>query len=123
MGEQLVWACKNGDLDQVKDIMEKPGFDVNAEILNGRSGIHFAADYGQSNVIEYLLSKGADINRADKYGITPLLASIYESNTDCVKLLLEKVRELCKGKSFLLAPDGSSYIECAETDEVKSLLM
>ena len=38
------------------------GFDVNAEILNGRSGIHFAADYGQSNVIEYLLSKGADIN-------------------------------------------------------------
>lgn len=24
MGEQLVWACKNGDLDQVKDIMEKP---------------------------------------------------------------------------------------------------
>ena len=35
---------------------------MNAEILNGRSGIHFAADYGQSNVIEYLLSKGADIN-------------------------------------------------------------
>ncbi|CAH3039923.1 unnamed protein product [Pocillopora meandrina] len=118
MGEQLVWACKNGDLDQVKDIMEKPGFDVNAEILNGRSGIHFAADYGQSNVIEYLISKGADINRADKYGITPLLASIYESNTDCVKLLLEKGAD-----KTLKAPDGSSYIECAEIDEIKSLLM
>ena len=24
MGEQLVWACKNGDMDQVKAIVEKP---------------------------------------------------------------------------------------------------
>lgn len=24
MGEELVWACKNGDLDQVKAIVEKP---------------------------------------------------------------------------------------------------
>ena len=24
MGEELVWACKNGDLDQVKAIVDKP---------------------------------------------------------------------------------------------------
>ena len=28
----------------------------------------------------------------DKHGITALLASIYESKTDCVGLLIEKVR-------------------------------
>ncbi|PFX32702.1 myotrophin-like [Stylophora pistillata] len=117
MGEEFVWACKNGDLDQVRAIAEKPGFYVNAEILNGRNGVHFAADYGHSNIIEYLLSKGADINRPDKYNITPLLASIFEGKTDCVKLLLEKGAD-----KTLKAPDGSSYIECAETDEIKSLL-
>ncbi|XP_020605715.1 myotrophin-like [Orbicella faveolata] len=91
MREELVWACKNGDLDQVKAIVGKPGFDINAELLGGRNGLHFAADYGQKDVIEFLLSKGADINRPDKYGITPLLASIFESKTECVKLLLQKV--------------------------------
>lgn len=117
MVEELVWACKNGDLDQVKAIVEKPGFDINAELLSGRNGLHFAADYGQKEVIEFLLSKGADINRPDKHGITPLLASIFESKTECVKLLLGK-----GAKKDLKAPDGSSYFECAETDDIKSLL-
>lgn len=31
--------------------------------------------------------------KPDKHNITPLLASIYESQTACVKLLLEKVRK------------------------------
>ena len=37
------------------------GVDVNAQI-NGRLPMHYAADYGQGEVIEYLLSKGAKIN-------------------------------------------------------------
>ena len=35
--------------------------DVNAPI-DGRSPIHYAADYGQLEVLEYLLNKGANIN-------------------------------------------------------------
>jgi len=35
---------------------------VNAEILGGRNGLHFAADYGQKDVIVFLLSKGAKVN-------------------------------------------------------------
>ena len=35
---------------------------VNAELLNGRMAIHYAADYGHADVIEYLVSKGADVN-------------------------------------------------------------
>ncbi|CAH3156564.1 unnamed protein product [Porites lobata] len=117
MGEESVWACKNGDLDQVKAIVEKPGFDVNAGLLAGRNGLHYAADYGQKEVIEFLLSKGANINLPDKHGITALLASIFESQTECVKLLLEKGAD-----KNLKAPDGRSYLECAETDDIKSLL-
>ncbi|XP_078346596.1 myotrophin-like [Oculina patagonica] len=117
MGEELVWACKNGDLDQVKAIVDKPGFNIDGELLNGRNGLHFAADYGQKEVIEYLLSKGANINLPDRHGITPLLASIFESKTACVQLLLEK-----GANKNLKAPDGSSYFDCAETDDIKSLL-
>ena len=35
---------------------------INTELLNGRMAIHYAADYGQLEVIEYLVSKGADMN-------------------------------------------------------------
>jgi len=36
--------------------------DVNAELMNGRNPLHYAADYGHADVLEYLLSKGAKID-------------------------------------------------------------
>jgi hypothetical protein len=32
------------------------------ELVKGRAFLHYACDYGQKDIIEYLLSKGADIN-------------------------------------------------------------
>ena len=64
---------------------------VNADI-GGRTPLHFAADYGQTEVLQYLVSKGANHNAKDKHGITVILAAIWEGHTDCVKFLLQKVR-------------------------------
>ena len=84
---------------------------MNAEI-DGRLPLHYASDYGQLEVIRYLCSKvswlvlqdrehqtsddelwfqGANLNAADKHGISPLLAAVWEGHTSCVKFLLEKV--------------------------------
>lgn len=60
-GDSVMWAIKNGDLDQVKELIEQKQFNVNEEIA-GRYPIHFAADYGQSDVLKYLISKGANVN-------------------------------------------------------------
>lgn len=38
------------------------GSDVNKPLLGGRNALHFAAEYGQQEVIEFLISKGADVN-------------------------------------------------------------
>ena len=35
---------------------------MNAELLNGRFALHYAADYGQVEVVTYLCLKGADVN-------------------------------------------------------------
>jgi len=117
MGDQLVWSVKNGDMAQVKALIESTGCDINAQIQGGRAPIHFAADYGQTEVIEYLLSKGANINALDKHGISPLLSAIFEGHLSSVKLLLEKGADK-SGK----APSGESFLECAETDDMKALL-
>ncbi|XP_066991004.1 myotrophin [Anabrus simplex] len=113
---ELVWGIKIGDLDQVKDIVEKKEIDVNKEI-DGRPPIHYAADYGQEDVITYLISKGADVNAKDKHGISALLAAIWEGHTSCVKLLLDQGASR-EGS----APDGTSYIDAADKEEIKLLL-
>ena len=97
MGEQLLWAVKNGESDVVKKIIVSELFavnivqcvfltvttccvvsrlswplffpaqtdskvDVNAELMNGRMAIHYAADYGHDDVISVLIQLKADVN-------------------------------------------------------------
>ncbi|XP_065169700.1 myotrophin [Atheta coriaria] len=113
---ELVWGIKNGDLEQVKDIVEKKAVNVNQEI-DGRPPILYAADYGQKAVIEYLITAGANVNSKDKHGITAILAAIWEGHKECVKLLIEK--GACKDG---VAPDGTSYMDSAENSEIKAML-
>jgi len=102
----------------VKVMLEK-----NKKLVNTVYGTHkrtaliLAADYGQLELVAYLLSQGSQIDQEDKHGITALLAAIYENHSTCVKLLLEKGAD--KNKK---APDGKSYYECAETKEIKAML-
>jgi len=112
----LAWAVKNGDLDQVKELVEGKGANINQQI-DGRLPLHYASDYGQLEVLRYLCGKGAAVNTADKHGISPLLAAIWEGHTTCVKFLLEK-----GASKSGTAPDGSSYVEAAEKEEIKALL-
>jgi ankyrin repeat protein len=112
----LAWAVKNGDMDQVKELVEGKGVDVNAAI-DGRLPLHYASDYGQLEVLQYLISKGAKIDSPDKHGISPLLAAIWEGHTSCVMFLVEK-----GASKSGTAPDGSSYVEAAEKEEIKALL-
>jgi len=112
----LAWAVKNGDLDQVKELVEGKGADVN-QTIDGRLPLHYASDYGQLEVLQYLAEKGAKLNEMDKHGISPLLAAVWEGHTHCVKFLLDK------GASKAgTAPDGTSYVEAAEKEEIKALL-
>ena len=40
----------------------QPGFQIDSDLLNGRNALHYAADYGQADVIKYLVSKGAKLD-------------------------------------------------------------
>lgn len=115
--EGLEWAIENGDLDKVKEVLDKDAKLAGAQLNNGRYPLCVAADYGQKEIIDYLIKMKADVNCVDKHGLTPLLSAIYEGHTESVKLLLDK------GASKLgKAPDGSAYIDCAENEEIKALL-
>ena len=42
--------------------MIQPGFQIDSELLNGQNALHYAADYGQAEVIKYLVGKGAKLD-------------------------------------------------------------
>ncbi len=110
-------------------------------MIDGRRPLHYAADYGQKEIIEYLITKqGADVNVSasnflflgsifyqklssnffqalDKHNISPLLAAIWEGHTECVRLLIANGAQI-NGRT----PDGLSYLEAAEKAEIKSML-
>lgn len=58
-------------------------FDVNYEIT-ARFPVHYAADYGQADVLSYLLSKGANAN------VSILIAVCYRLYYLCQNLLTHK---------------------------------
>ncbi|XP_078272587.1 myotrophin [Rhinoraja longicauda] len=113
----VIWAVKNGDLEEVKSCLAQQGADVNKILVAGRKPIHFAADCGQHEVLEYLIRAGAEINVPDVYGITALLSAINEEHLECVKLLVAKGADK-RGKT----PDGISYMEVAKSPEIRELL-
>lgn len=117
MSSNLVWSIKNGDAENVREIFEKEKLDANL-MIDGRRPLHYAADYGQKEIIEYLITKqGADVNALDKHNISPLLAAIWEGHTECVRLLIANGAQI-NGRT----PDGLSYLEAAEKAEIKSML-
>ena len=75
---------------------------MNAFVDGGRAPCHFAADYGQLEVLRFLVTqKGADVNAKDKHGISVILAAIWEGHTDCVKFLIQNVSKLIMFENYL----------------------
>ncbi|KAI1239355.1 hypothetical protein IHE44_0012473 [Lamprotornis superbus] len=93
------------------------GEDVNRTLEGGRKPLHYAADCGQLEILEFLLLKGADINAPDKHNITPLLSAVYEGHVSCVKLLLSKGAD-----KTVKGPDGLTAFEATDNQAIKTLL-
>ncbi|CAC5391341.1 unnamed protein product [Mytilus coruscus] len=116
---------KGGKVDVSSEVIgylvDKGGkVDVSSEVIG------YLVDKGgnvdvSSKVIGYLVDKGGQVNASskikDKHGITPILAAIWEGHTSSVKILLQKGASK-EGSS----PDGMSYLECAEKEDIKQLL-
>src|SRR5262249_36055613 len=59
-----------GVLPAGKDLVEELGADVNARDHEGNTAVHHAASRGDTEMIRYLVSKGADVKAVNREGQT-----------------------------------------------------
>jgi len=89
---RLCKATIQGNLAEVKSIINS-GFDINSTInsRNSQTALFIASVNGYTNIIDFLLTKGADINLVEpEFGCTPLLVSVIHQESNAIKLLIKR---------------------------------
>ncbi|UJR15901.1 hypothetical protein I4U23_002824 [Adineta vaga] len=107
--------------DTQPDLNYKEGGFVNCTTKSGFTPLHIAAHYGNLEVAQLLIARGADVNYAASQNITPLHVASKWGKENLVKLLLEKSAQIdAKTK------DGLTPLHCAARsghDQVVDLLL
>ena len=117
---ELTNACKDGDSEYVKWLIEK-GVNINTLDSQGFSPLHWAIGKGNFELVELLLKHGADINLKAADTTTPLHIAVQRSHTQIVDLLL------CYGADVnVVTSDGNTPLHWAakkNTLEIIELLL
>ena len=85
--QSLVEAVKQGDLAQVRALVER-GADVDAPEIDGTTALHWAVHRDDGDMAALLIRAGADVTAANRYGVAPIaLASLNGSAPMVARLL------------------------------------
>jgi ankyrin repeat protein len=98
-------AAAIGDLETVKELVERDRSLVNATSAEGYPPLGLAAFLGHTNVVEFLLREGADVNAVGKNenGFTALTGAVAGGHADVVELLVDRgadVNQRYEGGTF-----------------------
>ncbi|RZC45914.1 hypothetical protein C5167_038863 [Papaver somniferum] len=66
---QLMYLANEGDLEGMTELLDS-GVNINFQDIDGRTALHIAACQGVADVVELLISRGADIDPTDRWGST-----------------------------------------------------
>ena len=125
LSEQLIYACKDGDLNKVKYLVEMQHVDPHTcrDEQYHNTPLHLASLYGHLDIVRYLVEdRNCDVKCRNKYKTTPLHFAAYKSRLDVVKyLIIERGCDpMCRGRYG--APPLHSACLDGRLDVIKYLL-
>lgn len=107
--DQLVEAIRVGNVGVVRDLIGVKGVSTEVTTKVGSTPLLAAAAYGQTEVVKYLLSRGANINARDRNGTTALMWAVYKGNIEIAKLMIQSGAD-----QTLKRDDGDRAIDIAK---------
>jgi len=78
----------SGDSVSLVEALFFAGADVNSKGINNWTPLHYAARFGRTDVVKFLLKARASVHAIDEDGDTPLHIAAQWGKTDVVKVLL-----------------------------------
>ncbi len=109
----LHFAAVRGQEPMAELLLLAPKIDIDAQGANGDTPLDVAAAEDNTEVVQLLLSHGANINATDKIGRTPLHIAAGEGNNDRVEMQLDKEADFA-GKDnprWLHSGASKSYVD------------
>lgn len=88
--QELLDACRFGDLEKVKTLVKQKHADLNVSNPGGWTPLQEAAENGHLNIVKLLIDNGAFLDQADKEGRTALYWSSKTGEAKVVEYLLQK---------------------------------
>ena len=107
------------NIDEVRDFpinhscKSAPGMHLFEPRIDGSTPIFIASYRDRADVLEYLATKGADVNKATTNGMTPLHAAAKMGNSEVVAALLDAGAHVKKPN----AATGTDHVADADEDE------
>ncbi|KAI1460814.1 hypothetical protein F4805DRAFT_465318 [Annulohypoxylon moriforme] len=88
----LIMSASNGDLDNVKRILEgkaKQFVDINAHDDEGTPSLVYASCFGHETVVQALVDAGVDVDKQDRNHWSPLMWAMTNRHKSIAKILLD----------------------------------
>lgn len=123
-GAEIHDAAENGDLETVKKLISENPAMLEAPDREGKTPLHYAAAKGHLNVVEFLVSKGANVNARNSSGATPLYLAKGFGRKDVVEFLTKHgaTAEIIRPKPAAAKPVSREVTPIAEEGKKTALV-
>eukprot|EP00302_Diacronema_sp_CCMP2436_P006938 CAMPEP_0179895204 /NCGR_PEP_ID=MMETSP0982-20121206/35697_1 /TAXON_ID=483367 /ORGANISM="non described non described, Strain CCMP 2436" /LENGTH=562 /DNA_ID=CAMNT_0021791851 /DNA_START=18 /DNA_END=1706 /DNA_ORIENTATION=+ len=88
LGRALLAAVRDGQLDDLRMLLEQGGLDINSRDWTGDTVLVEAARLGKTEVVDYLIAHGAEVDHANERGETALLAAVGSARPEATAIVL-----------------------------------
>lgn len=121
-------AAADGDIGQAQTFLDQ-GIGVDDCDFEHRTPLHYAACFGQSDMVDFLVEAGADLNIRNVYGSSPIEDAVHRKHNAVVHALLmhgavPPTKESTISSEMLLAifdGDDHDLLDCLTLTDVNSI--
>jgi uncharacterized protein len=111
LAARLFDGARSGDAAMLAAYLDA-GVPVNLTNTNGDTLVMLASYYGHESAVAALIARGADIDRHNNRGQTPLAGAVFKNDTTIIELLLSADADPLTGSPSAL--DTARYFEKEE---------